>query len=401
MKRMKSWFPCLVAACLFAMSAARAEEGLRPEVGKPLVAAQDLIKAGKYKEALSKIRDAEAVANRTPFESTTIDRMRGAAAAGAGDDVTAARSFEAVLAAGRLQGAERLQMMQAIASALYRAKDYAKCAEWAQRYLSEGGSNEQMRSLLVSAHYQMGDFAGVIRDTSRQVQASEQAVPQVDEQTLRLLAASQLKVGDTAGYESTLEKLLLHHPKKDYWADLLYRIQNRPGFSDRLQIDLLRLQFATGTLQNADQTMELAQLALQAGLPAEAKKVMDAAFASGQLGTGPEAERQRRLRDMANKQAAEDDKSLAQEAQSPNAEADLNVGQALVAAGQVDRGIHLMERGIAHGGLKRPDDALLHLGEAYLAAGKKAKSIDTFKLVRGGDGAADLARLWSLLARQG
>ena len=52
------------------------------------------------------------------------------------------------------------------------------------------------------------------------------------------------------------------------------------------------------------------------------------------------------------------------------------------------------------GGLdNRPQDAKLRLGVAYLLAGDKAKAIDTFKTVGGMHGAADLARLYGIYAR--
>ena len=40
-------FTALAAACLIAFGAAQAQESVRPDVGKPLQAAQELIKAGK------------------------------------------------------------------------------------------------------------------------------------------------------------------------------------------------------------------------------------------------------------------------------------------------------------------------------------------------------------------
>ena len=388
----------LATALLLAAGLVQAQEALRPEIGKPLQAAQDLMKAGKYKDALVKVREAEAAGDRTPYENYFIDRMRGSAAAGAGDEGTATRSFEAVLASGRLQAAEKLQTLEALAGSAYRAKDYAKALEWAQRYFKEGGSSAQMRTLQVSAHYLSGDFAAVVRDMQEKVQAAEQAVPLVDEQTLRLLAASQLKLGDEAGYANTLEKLLIHHPKKDYWADLLARIQNKPGFAERLALDMYRLQVATETMDEPAQYVEMAQLALQSGLPAEAKRVIEAGYAAGKLGTGTEAERHKRLRDMAIKQSADDEKTLNAEVIGRSAEALVNNGQALVSAGQVDKGIELIEHGIVKGGLKRPDDAKLHLGQAYLKSGNKDKAIETFRSVRGSDGVGDLARLWAIRA---
>jgi hypothetical protein len=60
----------------------------------------------------------------------------------------------------------------------------------------------------------------------------------------------------------------------------------------------------------------------------------------------------------------------------------------------------LIQEGIRKGGLKHPDDAQLHLGIAYLLGGQKEQAIRVFKSVQGTDGAADLARLWAIFARQ-
>ena len=70
----------VAAGCL---SVAHAQ--VRPEVGKPLQQASELLKAGKAKEALAKIREADAVGGKSAQEQLTIDRMRGSAAQRAGD----------------------------------------------------------------------------------------------------------------------------------------------------------------------------------------------------------------------------------------------------------------------------------------------------------------------------
>jgi len=69
-----------------------------------------------------------------------------------------------------------------------------------------------------------------------------------------------------------------------------------------------------------------------------------------------------------------------------------------VFAGQAPQGLATMEGLIAKGGLPHPDQAQLHLGEAYYFAGQKQKAIQAFKAVKGDDGSADLARLWILVA---
>ena len=73
-----------MGAMLLSAASVQADEALRAEVGLPLRAAQDLMKVGKNKEALARIREAEAVANRSPYENFVIERLRGSAAAAVG-----------------------------------------------------------------------------------------------------------------------------------------------------------------------------------------------------------------------------------------------------------------------------------------------------------------------------
>ena len=102
MKTLRAWTLALLAAGLCTLAAAQA---LRPEVAKPLQQAGELLKAGKSKEALAKVREADAVPNKTAQEQLTIERMRGAAAQRAGDNATVVQAFEAVYASGKLSGA--------------------------------------------------------------------------------------------------------------------------------------------------------------------------------------------------------------------------------------------------------------------------------------------------------
>jgi hypothetical protein len=399
-----SWRAIALAAALAVGGALHAQEALRPEVGKPLQAAQELIKAGKYKEALAKVRELDGVANKTANESYTIERMRIAAASGAGDVETAAKSYEAIAASGKASAADKVRMVESIASSFYRAKDYKRAMEWGNRYFKEGGTSGAMRTLLIQSQYLAGDFAGAAKELVTEIQASEKAgtPPAQDRLNLLLNAATQMKDANTTVF--ALERLVTYYPKKEYWADLMSRMQRKPNFSDRLVLDTYRLSLAVGSLSSAADYLEMSQLALQAGLPSEAKQVVDKGFASGVLGTGNEAERHKRLRDLVQKkldeakagQAAAEKEAMAEK----GGDALVNIGFDLVYAGQAAKGLQLMQQGIAKGNLKRAEDAKLHLGIAQLAAGDAAKAQATFKGVGGADGTGDLARLWSLYARR-
>jgi hypothetical protein len=394
----------LLLAALAGASPGLAAEAMRAEVGKPLQAAQDLLKTKKYNEALAKVREADAVSNKTPNESYTIERMRAAIATAAGDTGAAIKSYEAIIASGRLPAAEQLKMIQAVAGMHYQAKDFSKAVTWASRYLKEGGTDPQVRTLLVQAYYLNNDCTNVTKLLHLDSQAAEAAGRTPAEDQLQLMATCYAKQKDDAGYAGAIEKLLTYYPKKDYWVDLISRVQRKPGFADRLLLDVYRLKLASGNLNTAPDYMEMTQLALGDDFTGEAKKIVERGFSSNVLGTGTDAERQKRLRDLAAKRAIEGQTTLAQsEAEATGARdgtALVNLGFNYVGYGQFDKGIALMEQGIRKGGLKRPEDDKLHLGIAYVLAGQNAKAVQMFKTVKGSDGTADLARLWAIQARR-
>ncbi|HEX7650470.1 MAG TPA: tetratricopeptide repeat protein [Noviherbaspirillum sp.] len=382
--------------------AAGEQQALRPEVGKPLQAAQELYKAHKYKEALARVREVDSIGGKTPSEIYTIERMRAAIAAAAGETGVAIKAFEALVESGKLSAEEQLKFVNALGGLYYQQKDYPKAIDWWQRYFKDGGDDPKVRNVLNQTYYLAGDYARAQKEIGADVAADEKAGRTPTEEQLQLLANCALKQNDKAGYVQAIERLVAYHPKKEYWSDLINSVHSKPGFSDRLALDVYRLKLAIGQMQNAGEYMEMAQLALQAGFPAEAAKVVEQAYKAGVFGSGPEADRQKRLRDLANKQAADDQKTMAQgEADAQKARDGIglvNLGYAYVTAGQADKGIALMEQGVKKGGMKRPDDAKLHLGIACLQAGRKAEALQVLKSVQGSDGTADLARFWILQA---
>jgi len=390
-------------ALAFTSLSAAAQEAVRPAVGTPLQAAQKLIKAGKYREALQKVQEADDVASKTANEKLLVERMRLAAASGAGDMAAATRAFDAINATGKLGGAEKLRIIESIAGGYYRAKDYPKAIDWAQRYEKEGGNSAQMQTLLLQAQYLSGDTASVTKELMAGIAADEKAGRAPSEDRLKMLMSVSAKQPEGAAYMLALDRLVTYYPKKEYWVELIDRVQRKPGFSDRFSLDIYRLMLATGGMRTANDYMEMTQLALQAGFTAEAKEAIEKGFASGMLGTGPEADRQKRLRDLTMRKVEEARTQAATkeaEAQAAKDGNDLvNIGFNLALSGKAAQGVKLIEQGIAKGELRRPEDAELRLGQAMVLA-HNPKSTGVLRGVTGNDGAADLARLWILLGRQ-
>jgi hypothetical protein len=400
----RSLVPSVVMALALVWGAVHAQEALRPEIGKPLQAAQEMIKAGRYKEALAKVRDADAVGGKSANESLMVERMRMAAASGAGDVDIAAKSFETISASGKVSEADKLRMIESIAGSYYRSREYAKAMAWYQRYFKEGGTNAANRGLLIQTQYLSGDYAGAEKELMGEIQGAEKSGATPAEDRINLLMNAAIKQNDIAGETFALERLVTYYPKKEYWVALLSRMQRKPTFSDRLVLDTYRLSLATGSMTAGNDFSEMAQLALQAGSPSEAKLVVDKGFAAGALGVGPEVERHKRLRDLVQKRLGEAKLNEAKDEKQALDQKDGNdlvtIGMEVVYSGDKARGVQLMQQAIAKGGLKRPEDAKLHLAIAQLVAGDNAKAQATLKTVSGSDGTSDLARLWSLYARR-
>jgi len=391
-------------ALTFAQGPALAEDSVGPEVGKPLQAAQALIKSGQFREALAKLHEADNVSGKSAYETSVIEQLRAIAAVNGGEPAVAAKAVEALLASGKTSPADGLKLTQAVAGAYYKAKDYPNAILWVNRTLKEGGTDPQSRILLAQSYYLSEDYTNSAREFAEQVKAGEKTGQTPSESQYQLLANSYVKLGDTAAYTETLEKLLAAYPKESYWAELIQRVGAKKGFADRLEIDLQRLRLATNGFSAASDYVELAQLALQAGLPGEAQSVIAKGYSAGLLGNGAEAERHKRLKDLADKTAADDQKGLAaattEAAKGKDGAGLVNTGLDYVGYGRAAEGLPLIEQGIAKGGLKHPEDAQLHLGLAALAAGQKDKALTAFKAAQQAPETQDIAKLWAIKAAQ-
>jgi tetratricopeptide (TPR) repeat protein len=370
-------------------SIAYAAENVRPEVGKPLQEAQKLASSGRYKEALAKLKEADAVGGKSELEKFQIEYTRGSAATAAGENETAARAFEQVLASPKLSAAQAPKITEALASIYLRARDYPKAITYIQKVLKDNPNNSQMREQLIQTYYQ----SGKLNEAAKELQGAK------SEGSLQMLANIQLKQNDKAGYVQTLEKLAASYPKASYWADLLNRVVGKPGFSSSLNLDVMRLKLALKQITKPSEFMEMGQLALQAGNPAEALKIVDEGYKKGALGTGADAGRHQRLKDLATKTLADQQKNAAtQEAnfrKEKDADGLANLGYAMVSDGKAD-GLKLIEEAIKLGTARKPEEMKLHYGVAQYVAGKKSAAISTLKSVKGTAGEPELARYWTM-----
>lgn len=389
-------------------AAAAPADTVRPELFKLLdpAAMKPLMDAKNYAEIQNRITQAEAIANRTPYEDYVLNRMKISLGSATSNNAMMLPALEGVINSGRLKGNEQADFIQAVANTHYNAKDYAKAIEWFKRYQKESSTPEKVTPALIRSYYLSGDYATAKTEMLPLIEAMEKSGKTPSEEDLRLLASAANKAKDDAGYLAGLEKLVAYYPNDDFWTDLLNRgVARQKGFDAQTNmINVYRLEFAAVKQMAPEEYVDLAELSLRDGFPTEAKKVMDAGFANGVLGKGANAKTHTALRDKAAKGAADDAKNIAAgEASAAKAKTGaglVNLGWAYATMDQGDKGVGFIQQGIAKGGLKNPEEAKLRLGMAQVRAGKSADAIKTFESVKGGGGAGDLAKYWIVLLNQ-
>jgi hypothetical protein len=379
------------------------KDTVRPEFAKALdtETIKGLMAKKDFAGVQARVTQAEALGNLNPYESYILNRVKIALGSGTQNEALTRQALEAVIASGRLQPAEEADFQLVLANQDYNAKNYTKAIERYKRYQQLSPTPEKARGALVRSYYLNNNFDAAKTELLATLDAAQKAGKQPEQEDLRLLASAAGKLKDWPTYTLALEKLVLISPTDDYWTDLLSRgIASKKTFNDRLRLDYYRLEDQALSALAPEEYVEMAELSLIAGLPTEAKKVLDKGFKAGVLGTGSNAGKHKQLLDKANKGAADDAKNIASgeasAAKMKNGTGLVNLGYAYVTMDQFDKGIGFIEQGIAKGGIKT-DEAKLKLGAAYAKAGRKADAIKVFESLKGDDGVSDLAKYWVLL----
>ena len=258
----------MLALC--SATAARAEE-MRPALGKPLAAAGAALRAGRYAQAMAAVRQADAVPGKTAHEEFVIDEMRAAIAEKSGDMAAAGAAYQRMLASGEVSGAQAVRIYQAEASLAYRAANYASAVTWLDKYFKAGGSAPEMRTLQIQALYLSKNYAEAGKLQAQVVAAQTRAGRTPGENELLLLYNCQKGSGDNTGALNTIKELVLYYQKPDYWRNVIDTLRAKQGFSDRMLLDVYRLEFALDLVNTPADAMEYAELAVRPGSPARQK----------------------------------------------------------------------------------------------------------------------------------
>jgi len=393
-----------------ASSAAAGSEAVptvRPAIGNLLLDAQRLLGEKQTKEAAEKIAAVEVMADRTPYESHILARVKGALATALGDAELAVQQYELASQGPWLKQPDKVARLQGIVAIYYNAKNYAKAIEWIEKYQQAGGDDPAMRMVLAQSYYLKADYANAAKALDVEIGATISAGKVPVEMQLKLLLDSRSRVKDEAGSVKAAEALVQYYPSQANWRSLMARLWAKPRLASRLQLDVFRLQMATAGLADETDYTEMAALALQEGSAIEASKVLEQGYAAGVLVAGDKFGELRRLTDKAGKSAAEDqatlEKDIARARTLTDGLAMFNYGFNLFQLGQADRGVALMEQGLAKGIARNSDVVKLRLVAVYAKLNQRDKASELLASLAGKSepvGLEECVRYWQLFLRR-
>ena len=380
-----------------------AQTPIRPEVAKSLQAAQDALKAGQLDSALLLSQQTLAMPGITVLEKPLIQRTLAVAALQAKNFPLAISTLENLIQdmPDSTPAAQKRPLIESLLNASQQAQDFPKLVDWARIYLKLEGSNPSVRPVLIQTLSVLKRHDEVVQEMKEKMRLDEAAKEKTPESELRMLAVSQRQLKDEAGYNSTLKRLLQNYPSKAYWAEMIPRVARQANFNARFDLDLYRLLEQTGNMEDAYEYVDMANLALKAGLPAEASRVLEQAYAKGLMGKGSDAVNHQKLRQQIQQRLNEDDKALpALEKSAKDANALASLADVYAAQQKWDQSQAFYSKALAMGSLRREAETRLHAGIALFRLGQKAEANTLWDSIQGDATAIELAQLWKTLSAQ-
>jgi Tfp pilus assembly protein PilF len=390
-------------ACLALLSgyAVAADTVSRP-MEKPLKAAQDAMNAKKLDEALAKLREAQALPNKSAYDQFVINEFLGPIYAQQGKYAESFDAFSANVDSPYLTAkAARYKVLYQLS---YQLKNYPGAIEYGNRAIQAGDESDDIRLIVAQSYYLQSKWKDAATALQDLVARAERSGKHPAEQSLLLLNQCYQKLGDESGQARIIEKLVTYSPKPEYWALAMASLKQMVSKDDRLTLQVYRLMADVGTLKRSDQYAEMAQLAVEQGFPGEAQSVLEQGIAKGVFTEQRDKERNERLLESSKKLVATERTSLpkvvVEATAAPNGELLVAAGSSyLMNLGDPAKAVTLITQGIAKGSLKSLNNAYIMLGLANARAKNTAEAEKAFAKVDKSEAYERLAKLWTLRVR--
>jgi hypothetical protein len=377
---------------------ASSENHLSKAVGPQVVDAQKDLQSKDFQSAMTKLKAAQAVADRTPFDDYVINRLIAGAAIGLNDMPTAATAQEAAADSAALPDADKKAVYHDALQLTAYMKQWPKTIAYGQQLAQLNGLDYQTAANLAIAYYSSNDFGHAQQYAQQSMDMAKAAGQPPDQNAMNIVMSSQVKQNNQAGAEQTLEQLALQGNSPDAWGQLVGVAFGAKGMNDATALYLYRMLVLVGAMKASDYK-EMGSLLNELGYPTESAKVLEQGVSAGKVSSAEVGA----MLSKARRDAAADERALPQiaasAAKSRTGEQDVKLGEDYWGYGRYADAEAAGRRAMSKGGLKSPSEGPLLVGAAEVAQGKYADAMQTLSRVAGGEAVTRTGHLWSLYAQ--
>lgn len=247
--------------------------------------------------------------------------------------------------------------------------------------------------LLAQGYYQQKDYNKALFNAEKAIGIYNDKGKVPKEQWYNLARFLYFDKDDIPNTVRTLEILIQHYPKKQYWVQLshMYGEQKKESW----QLAAMETAYVQDMLDKGTEQTTMAYLYLNAEVPYKAARVMDKGLGNESVeGTSKNYE----IVGNAWRQAQEIKKAIpAMEksaAKSDKGELYARLGNVYLDGDQFKKAITALNKGLARGGVKRVDTARLVLGMAYFNDKQYSKARKAFNAAKKDERSEKYATQW-------
>jgi len=370
-------------------------------------AASTALQSRQFQEALDKVNAAQPHASDNQQKSA-LEQIRVVAYASLKKYPEQIKAIETAQQLG-IPDALKRNYQAMLAGAYAETGNEAKAMQITKNLINTyGGDSNQLayvaRASLAEKKYD--EAANFAQKAIEQAQ-KEGKKPSATYYNIVLNAHSQS--GNLDKYYQTLERVAPILNSETYWRPLIERAKREPKYkSNDALLDIYRAMEAAGVKLNKQEQLEMGEIALNRGMAIESERVLAPLFAAGTVGGAGDnnAERNKRLYTKAQQDAKTDKAGgLAQSekdaAAKPTGEVFAITGESYMSTGDYAKAVELMQKGLEKGSLEPGIEELikLRLGVAQYKAGQKEAARKTWSEVKGENGSAWLAKVWTAISK--
>ncbi len=363
---------------------------LSPAARKPL---SDLEKAVTNKDETAY---AAALAAAQPVVKTNDDKyilaeFMAKHAEQANDPAARLAAYQAIIASGSADPAETQSINHAIAGTAANTGNWALVESTLTPIVAANPNDIDDTLNLASAKINLKKNAEALPLLLHAIQLTEASGKPAPEPWYFNAFSIAYQMHDEAVVAQMNAALLKNYPNAKNFNNAVVIYAGTPNLPKDVRLDLLRLMFASGAMNNAGEYLQLASMLEQAGLPGEEQAVLQSGARAGKLG-GTEGQQ---MLQSASSRIAVDRASLPGSEQKARTAATgtiaANTAAAYASYGDYAKAADLYRLALQKGGVD-PNMINTRLGIALALGGHKPEAQAAFQAVKGPR--QELAGLW-------